>query len=67
MWGPNQNTDYNLRWGKGALKSWNVGLDFVLFHSMLSGGINWYQRKQRDLLGNYNVAYTAQHSDTNLC
>jgi len=53
VWGPNQNTNYNLRWEKAH--NWNVGLDFVLFHSMLSGSVNYYQRKQQDLLGNYDV------------
>ncbi|HEY1164833.1 MAG TPA: TonB-dependent receptor, partial [Chitinophaga sp.] len=53
VWGPGQNTNYNLRWEKAH--NWNVGLDFVLFHSMLSGSVNYYQRKQQDLLGLYNV------------
>ncbi|KAA2245469.1 SusC/RagA family TonB-linked outer membrane protein [Chitinophaga agrisoli] len=53
VWGPGQNINYNLRWEKAH--NWNAGLDFVLFHNVFSGSINYYQRKQQDLLGNYNV------------
>lgn len=53
VWGPGQNSNYNLRWEKAH--NWNIGLDFVLFHNVLSGSVNYYQRRQQDLLGNYNV------------
>lgn len=39
--------------GKGL--NWNVGIDFELF-DILSGSINYYNRKQQDLLGDYKVS-----------
>lgn len=54
VWGPNQNTNYDLRWEKAA--NFNAGLDFELFGSKLSGSLNYYIRTNRDLLGNYNVS-----------
>jgi TonB-linked SusC/RagA family outer membrane protein len=52
-WGPSQNTNYNLRWEKA--KNFNIGLDFDLFGSKLTGSLNYYVRTNNDLLGNYNV------------
>lgn len=52
-WGFNTNPNPDLRWEKG--KNWNVGIDFSLFNYKLNGSINYYSRKQQDLLGNYNV------------
>ncbi|WP_229206157.1 SusC/RagA family TonB-linked outer membrane protein [Dyadobacter fermentans] len=54
VWGPSQNTNYDLRWEKAA--NFNAGLDFELFGSKLSGSLNYYIRTNRDLLGNYNVS-----------
>ncbi|SDG28362.1 TonB-linked outer membrane protein, SusC/RagA family [Dyadobacter soli] len=54
VWGPSQNTNYDLRWEKAA--NFNAGLDFELFGSRLSGSLNYYIRTNRDLLGNYNVS-----------
>ncbi|WP_291208538.1 SusC/RagA family TonB-linked outer membrane protein [Dyadobacter sp.] len=54
VWGPNQNTNYDLRWEKAA--NFNAGLDFELFGSKVSGSLNYYIRTNRDLLGNYNVS-----------
>ncbi|UCS94907.1 SusC/RagA family TonB-linked outer membrane protein [Echinicola marina] len=53
VWGPNQNTNYNLRWE--TAKNFNVGLDFGLWDNKISGSINYYNRKNEDLLGYYNV------------
>ncbi|MEX6687470.1 SusC/RagA family TonB-linked outer membrane protein [Danxiaibacter flavus] len=53
VWGPNQNANYNLRWEKAI--NFNAGVDFDLFQSLLSGSINYYQRTNKDLLGDYNV------------
>lgn len=52
-WSFNSNPNPNLKWEKG--KNWNVGVDFSLFKNRLSGSINYYNRKQQDLLGTYNV------------
>lgn len=52
VWGPSSNTNTELRWEKGYNK--NIGLDFGLF-AWLDGSINYYHRKQVDLLGSYSV------------
>lgn len=54
VWGPGKNVNPNLRWEKG--KNWNVGLDFALFGSRLYGSLNYFNRTQQDLLGNYKVS-----------
>jgi TonB-linked SusC/RagA family outer membrane protein len=53
VWGPNQNTNYNLRWEKAI--NFNAGVDFELLDSKISGSINYYERTNKDLLGSYNV------------
>lgn len=52
-WGSNKNPNPDLKWEKGL--NWNVGIDFELF-DILSGSINYYNRKQQDLLGDYKVS-----------
>lgn len=54
VWGPSQNTNYNLRWEKA--ENLNFGVDFEMFESKLSGSLNYYTRTNKDLLGNYNVS-----------
>ena len=56
VWGPSKNVNPDLKWEKG--KNWNVGLDFSLFKNRLYGSINYFSRRQQDLLGNYNVSST---------
>lgn len=53
VWGPGKNPNPDLKWEKG--KNWNVGLDYSLFKGVLNGSVNYYSRKQQDLLGDYNV------------
>nr|WP_293841559.1 SusC/RagA family TonB-linked outer membrane protein [uncultured Arsenicibacter sp.] len=54
VWGPSQNTNYNLRWEKAI--NFNIGLDFdILKNSRLSGSLNYYIRTNKDLLGSYAV------------
>jgi TonB-linked SusC/RagA family outer membrane protein len=53
VWGPNQNTNYDLRWEKA--KNTNIGVDFALFDNVVSGSVNYYTRKNEDLLGWYSV------------
>ncbi|MCE7073030.1 MULTISPECIES: SusC/RagA family TonB-linked outer membrane protein [Dyadobacter] len=53
VWGPSQNTNYNLRWEKAI--NFNAGVDFELFSSKITGSVNYYVRQNKDLLGNYNV------------
>lgn len=52
-WAPGKNVNPDLKWEKGV--NWNVGLDFSLFDYKLTGSINYYNRKQQDLLGDYTV------------
>lgn len=52
VWGPNQNTNYNLKWEK-ALNT-NIGIDFG-FLQRFTGSFNYYSRKNEDLLGFYPV------------
>jgi TonB-linked SusC/RagA family outer membrane protein len=54
VYGPNQNQNADLRWEQA--RSFNVGVDFALFNSKLTGSINYYARVNKDLLGNYDVA-----------
>lgn len=54
VYGPAKNVNPNLRWEKGI--NWNVGLDFSLLDNKLSGSINYFNRTQKDLLGDYNVS-----------
>ncbi|MBB1286593.1 SusC/RagA family TonB-linked outer membrane protein [Flavisolibacter sp. BT320] len=53
VWGPSQNTNYDLRWEKA--ENINVGLDFELLKNRLSGSLNYYIRTNKDLLGYYDV------------
>lgn len=52
-WAPGKNVNPDLKWEKGV--NWNVGLDFSLFDNKLTGSVNYYNRKQQDLLGDYTV------------
>ena len=53
VWGPSSNVNSELRWEKGYNQ--NIGLDFSLFKYRLSGSLNYYIRRQVDLLGTYSV------------
>ncbi|MGB3775791.1 MAG: SusC/RagA family TonB-linked outer membrane protein, partial [Leeuwenhoekiella sp.] len=52
VWGPNQNTNYDLKWEKAI--NTNIGIDFG-FLERFSGSFNYYMRKNEDLLGFYPV------------
>lgn len=54
VWGPGKNVNPDLRWEKG--KNWNIGLDFSLFNNRFYGSLNYFNRRQQDLLGNYKVS-----------
>lgn len=54
VWGPSKNVNPDLKWEKG--KNWNVGIDFSLFNNRLYGSLNYFSRRQQDLLGNYKVS-----------
>lgn len=53
VWGPGKNVNSDLHWEQG--KNWNVGLDFSMFNNRLYGSLNYFHRRQQDLLGNYRV------------
>lgn len=53
VWGPSRNENPDLRWEKGI--NWNAGIDFALFGNRLTGSLNYFDRTQKDLLGDYNV------------
>lgn len=54
VWGPSKNVNPDLRWEKGV--NWNLGLDFSFFGNRLYGSVNYFNRRQQDLLGNYKVS-----------
>lgn len=53
VWGPSQNTNYNLKWEKAV--NFNAGLDFEIFNNRINGSINYFVRTNKDLLGYYSV------------
>ncbi len=53
VWGPANNVNPDLKWEKA--KNWNIGLDFSVLDNRLTGSLNYYNRHQQDLLGDYNV------------
>ncbi len=54
VWGPGKNVNPDLKWEKG--KNWNIGLDFSLLSNRIYGSLNYFNRRQQDLLGNYTVS-----------
>jgi TonB-linked SusC/RagA family outer membrane protein len=60
-WSANRNPNRDLRWEKGV--NWNIGMDFTLF-GIISGSLNYYNRKQQDLLGSYDVSLPPYLWDT---
>lgn len=53
VYGPSQNVNPNLGWEKAV--NFNAGIDFSLFDNRLSGSLDYYERTNKDLLGNYKV------------
>lgn len=53
VWGPGKNVNPDLHWEKA--KNWNIGIDFSVLGNRISGSLNYFSRKQQDLLGDYNV------------
>ena len=54
VWGPSKNVNPDLKWEKG--KNWNIGVDFSMFNNRFYGSLNYFNRRQQDLLGNYKVS-----------
>ena len=61
VWGPGQNTNYNLRWEKA--ENFNVGLDFDLLGNKLTGSLNYFIRTNKDLLAYYTVSVPPNPQD----
>lgn len=53
VWGPGNNVNPDLKWEKG--KNWNIGLDFSVLNNRIYGSLNYFNRRQQDLLGDYTV------------
>ncbi|RFZ84145.1 SusC/RagA family TonB-linked outer membrane protein [Mucilaginibacter terrenus] len=53
VYGPSSNVNPDLSWERSI--NFNAGVDFSLFDSRISGSIDYYVRKNKDLLGYYNV------------
>lgn len=53
VYGPSSNVNPDLSWEKS--ENFNVGLDFSLLNSRLSGSLDYYIRTNKDLLGSYTV------------
>ncbi|MBL4678944.1 MAG: SusC/RagA family TonB-linked outer membrane protein [Mucilaginibacter sp.] len=53
VYGPASNVNPDLSWERST--NINVGVDFTVLDSRLSGSIDYYVRTNKDLLGYYNV------------
>ncbi len=53
-YGPDNNPNYNLGWEKQI--SYNLGIDYTLFNSRLSGSVDFFIRDGKDIIGDYNVS-----------
>ncbi len=52
-YGPLQGANPNLRWEKTATT--NIGIDFSIFKGIVTGSIDWYDKKTDGMLFNYSV------------
>ncbi|MEP7108264.1 MAG: SusC/RagA family TonB-linked outer membrane protein [Ferruginibacter sp.] len=52
-YGPSQNENFDLKWEKKA--ETDIGIDFVVLNSRLTGTIDYYNRKTSDLIFNVTV------------
>jgi len=53
-YGPENNPNYDLGWEKQI--SYNLGLDFTLLNSHLSGSLDFFIRDGKDVIGDYPVS-----------
>ncbi|NMM48088.1 SusC/RagA family TonB-linked outer membrane protein [Marinigracilibium pacificum] len=59
---PIQNDNEDLKWEEKS--EFNVGVDFALFESRLSGTIDWYVRDTKDFIERQNVAVPPNRAPT---
>jgi len=53
-YGPENNPNYDLSWEKQI--SYNLGVDYTLFGSRLSGSVDFFIRDGKDVIGEYPVS-----------
>ena len=53
VYGPGNNPNRDLSWEKQI--SYNLGIDYTLFNSRLSGGLDLFIREGKDVIGEYQV------------
>lgn len=53
VFGPSSNINPDLSWERAI--NFNAGVDFTLFNNRVSGSLDYYIRKNKDLLGYYDV------------
>ncbi|QEH42907.1 SusC/RagA family TonB-linked outer membrane protein [Chitinophaga sp. XS-30] len=53
VYGPGNNYNPNLQWERAV--AYNIGLDFVLLDNRITGSLDVFDRRSRDILGNYDV------------
>lgn len=56
MLGPTRNANPDLRWERTGM--FNVGLDFAFFNNRLNGTIEYYDKRTKDLIADYQVSTT---------
>ncbi|WP_341837619.1 SusC/RagA family TonB-linked outer membrane protein [Chitinophaga pollutisoli] len=61
VYGPGNNYNPNLAWERAI--AYNIGLDFALFNNRLSGNLDVFDRRSKDILGNYDVPVGAYPHD----
>jgi len=52
-YGPENNPNYGLKWEKQI--SYNIGVDYTLFDSRLSGSVDFFIRDGKDVINEYTV------------
>ncbi|MFD2886329.1 SusC/RagA family TonB-linked outer membrane protein [Chitinophaga cymbidii] len=53
VYGPGNNFNPNVQWERAV--AYNIGLDFALLDNRLTGSLDVFDRRSRDILGNYDV------------
>ena len=59
-----QNANPDLKWETSSMT--NVGIDFSLFSSRLSGSVEWYNKNTSDVLFNYPIAIGSRYGSDSL-
>ena len=54
--GPTRNANPDLKWERTGM--FNVGLDFSFFNNRLNGTVEYYDKRTRDLIADYQVSTT---------